>query len=232
MATPTIGISHVVAQDAAPGKAPSAERLHSWQDELAKLRGKGYITDDTRRRIRELDSLTGLLELHFTRSEYLFFKHAAEGAVVFPHERAPGVAVPPVEPPPANAVFPPELIAKLPGSIQELCEEFNFNYEHRKPNACMLLLRRILPLSIVRRFQQLNREADIRDHGELLETKALLGKAQPLLSTSRIYTDVMNAKLLIDGAQHVFTMRVSTTDVNGAAIAVRVFLEDLYKSAT
>ncbi len=27
MATPTIGISHVVAQDAAPGKAPSAERL-------------------------------------------------------------------------------------------------------------------------------------------------------------------------------------------------------------
>jgi hypothetical protein len=126
-------------------------------------------------------------------------------------------------------IFPDELIAKLPQDIKLLADDFNFNFSNQRPKTCMLTLRRILPLSIVRKYQKDNKENEIKNaSGEYLETKALLGKAQSLLSQGRIYTDLASYKTLTDGAQHSYTLNIQTSDVRGAAIALRVFLDDIF----
>lgn len=104
-------------------------------------------------------------------------------------------------------IFPEELIAKLPQDVKLLADDFNFNFSNQRPKTCMLILRRILPLSIVRRYQKDSKENEIKDaDGEYFEAKALLGKAQSLLSQSRIYTDLASYKTLTDGAQHSYTL--------------------------
>lgn len=128
-----------------------------------------------------------------------------------------------------EVIFPDELIAKLPSDLKLLADDFNFNFSNSRPNASMLILRRILPLAVVRRYQKDNKESDIKDtNGEYLEPKGLLGKAQSLLSQGRIYTDVMAYKALTDGAQHSYTLNVHLPDARGAGIAVRVFLDDIF----
>jgi len=126
-------------------------------------------------------------------------------------------------------IFPDELIKKLPKDIKILADDFNFNFENGRPVAGMLILRRILPLSVVRKFQKLNREEEIKDsNGDYFDTRALLGKAENLLSNKRIYTEVMSYKILIDSSQHSYTLNVQMSDTEGAAIKLRVFLDDIF----
>lgn len=127
-------------------------------------------------------------------------------------------------------IFAEELIMKLPTDIQNLCYEFNFNYINDKNYSCILLLRRILPLSIVRKFQALNKENEIKSDGEYLDTKGLMGKIEKELSNKRIYNEIMNYKSLIDASQHSYTLNITPTDVEGTAIKVRIFLEDIFNS--
>lgn len=127
-----------------------------------------------------------------------------------------------------DVIFPDELISKLPQDVKLLIDDFNFNFTHSRPKTCLLILRRILPLSIVRRYQKDNNELEIKGSGgEYLDTKALLGKAQNLLSQNRIYTDLISYKILTDGAQHSYTLNAQITDARGAAIVTRVFLDDI-----
>ena len=96
---------------------------------------------------------------------------------------------------------------------------------NKKPYACLLLLRKILPFSIVRRFRELNIEEQIKENDEFLGTKQLLGKIQTILSNKRIYDEVMSHKIIIDASQHVYTFK---PDINGPGNAIRVFLDDLF----
>lgn len=126
-------------------------------------------------------------------------------------------------------IFPEELITKLPQDVKLLADDFNFNFSNGRPKTCMLILRRILPLSIVRKYQKDGTEAEIKDtDGEFLEAKALLGRTQSLLSQGRIYTDLASYKSLTDGAQHSYSLNVQISDARGAAIALRVFLDDIF----
>lgn len=126
-------------------------------------------------------------------------------------------------------IFPEELIAKLPQDVKLLADDFNFNFSNDRPKTSMLILRRMLPLSIVRRYQKDNNETEIKDvNGEYLDTKALLGKAKSLLTQNRTYTDLAPYKVLIDGAQHSYTLNVYMPDVRGAGIALRVFFDDIF----
>lgn len=128
-----------------------------------------------------------------------------------------------------ETIFPDELISKLPSDLKLLADDFNFNFCNGRPNASMLILRRILPLAIVRRYQKDGKESDIKDSkGKYLETKGLLGKAQSLLNQGRIYTDLISYKVLTDGAQHSYTLNVHLPDARGAGIAARVFLDDIF----
>lgn len=128
-----------------------------------------------------------------------------------------------------KVIFPNELIEKLPKDLKILTDDFNFNFSHEKPVVGMLILRRILPLSIVRKFQKLDREAEIKgDDGDYLDTKALLGKVEDLLSNKRTYNELKSYKILIDGSQHSYTLNVQMLDTEGAAIKVRVFLDDIF----
>lgn len=126
-------------------------------------------------------------------------------------------------------IFPEELITKLPQDVKLLADDFNFNFSNGRPKTCMLVLRRILPLSIVRKYQKEGKETEIKDaNGEFLEAKALLGKAQSFLSQGRIYTDLASYKSLTDGSQHSYSLNVQMPDARGTAIALRVFLDDIF----
>ena len=128
-----------------------------------------------------------------------------------------------------KVIFPSELIKKLPKDLKILADDFNFNFTNGRPVTGMLVLRRILPLSIVRKFQILNRKAEIKgDDGDYLETRALLGKIESLLSSKRIYGELIGYKILIDSSQHSYTLNVQMSDTEGTAIKVRVFLDDIF----
>ncbi len=126
-------------------------------------------------------------------------------------------------------IFPATLIKKIPKDIAVLCDEFNFNYQNGKPYAGILLLRRILPLSIVRKFQKLNRENEIKDSSnEFFDTKALLGKVEKVLNNSRVFKELMAYKSLVDSSQHSYSLSIDMTDTEGAAIKIRIFLDAIY----
>lgn len=126
-------------------------------------------------------------------------------------------------------IFPNELIEKLPKDLKILADDFNFNFVHEKPVTGMLVLRRMLPLAIVRKFQTLDRETEVKSNdGEYFDTKALLGKTESLLSHKRIYSELMNYKILIDSSQHSYTLNVQMPDTEGAAIKLRVLLDDIF----
>ncbi len=127
-----------------------------------------------------------------------------------------------------GVIFPDSLINSLPKDIGEICKEFNFSYSHNKPFSSMLLLRRLLPLSIVRKFQTLGKEQDIKQNGDYFDTKALLGKVESHLKEKRIYTEINSYKLLLDSSQHSYTFTPVITDVEGGALKLRVLLEDLF----
>ncbi len=126
-------------------------------------------------------------------------------------------------------IFPNELIRKLPKEIKILADDFNFNFKEGRAVTGMLILRRMLPLSIVRKFQKENKENDIKDeNGDYFETKKLLNKIKPLLSSSRVYNDVVTYKSLIDSSQHSYTLKVQMSDTEGAAVKLRIFLDDIF----
>jgi len=125
-------------------------------------------------------------------------------------------------------LFPDSLIKFLPKDVGEVCKEFNFSFSYNKPIGSMLLLRRLLPLSIVRKFQKLGKEQDIKQNGDYLDTKALLGKVQTHLKEKRVYDEIVAYKLFVDSSHHSYTFAPVITDVEGAALKLRVFLEDLF----
>jgi len=126
-------------------------------------------------------------------------------------------------------IFPDEIIKKLPKDLKILADDFNFNFNNSRPVTSMLILRRMLPLAIVKKFQKLNRETEIQDSsGDYFDTKALLGKVESLLSNKRIYNELMNYKILIDSSQHSYSLNIQMSDAEGAAIKLRVFLDDIF----
>lgn len=125
-------------------------------------------------------------------------------------------------------IIPLELITKLPRDVQDVCNEFNFVHAHSRPIASLLLLRRLLPLSVVRKFQIIDKESEVIINGECMTTKELLGGVEKLLKEKRIYRELINYKCLVDSSQHSFTFNVRQEDVEGAAVKLRLLLEDLF----
>jgi len=93
----------------------------------------------------------------------------------------------------------------------------------------MLLMRKTLPLAIIRKFQKDNKEKNIKySNGEYLNSEKLLEKSQNLVEP-RIYKEIKEIKFLYDSIQHIFTFFPGRTDISPATIRLRVFLEDLFK---
>lgn len=129
----------------------------------------------------------------------------------------------------SSTIFPNDLIKKLPDDLKMLCDDFNFNYSHKRSFPSMLILRLLVPRAIVRKFQKLGREHEIKkQNGEYLEPEALLNKAENLIANKRCVRELRNYKFLMDTAQHFYDVNMRFEDVGGAAIRVRVFLEELF----
>lgn len=202
--------------------------LHAWQQRFNELKSKDYLTDKNKDEGYRLKNLIWPLEAAFENESMLFHKYKDAGELIFPGEDSEREIETTTSAPAVIKFFPQELIEKLPSDIKKLAEEFNKNYADQNANSCILLLRRILPLSIVRKFQRLDKEAEVLINDDYLDTKQLLGKAEKILKTKRLYQEISNYKLLLDGSQHSYTLNVSITDAEGAAIKVRLFLEDLF----
>ncbi len=204
--------------------------LISWRDELGKLEKKDYKTQQNNERIYKLRSLIGPLEALFQNKGFLLNNYMDNGPLIFPGEleSSENVDEPTDKKVATVTIFSATLLKAVPKDIAALCEEFNFNYEHAKSNACILLLRRILPLAVVRKFQAENLEEEIKKDGEFFNTKELLGKVERFLSAGRFYKDIVSYKILIDSSQHSFTIKFDITDITGPALAIKVFLDDLF----
>jgi len=208
----------------------SQRLLGEWKKKIERLKRKEYLTEENKEELDNLKELIWPLEALIKEESYVLGRYADKGPLVFPGEEkqeelAEEPAITDYTP-----VFPRSLIELIPGSLKTLCEEFDFNYKNKNPNACMLLLRKIIPLAIVRRFQQINKEEDIKADGEFLQTKGLLGKAQGIMSSPRIYDEISNVKFLIDGSQHIFSLEVYIEDVSRPALAVRIMLQDFFST--
>ncbi len=218
----------------------SLRLLDSWKKELEQLKENKLRTDKDRIRIRELEGLIWPLETFSKEKSYLIGKHADKGILSFPGENrltedlnknyeksteTPVVGAEKL----SSVIFSSELLSSIPPDVARLCDEFNFNYQNNKPNAAMLLLRRILPLTIVRKFQSLGKEDEIKNNdNEFFDTKTLLGKTEGLLSQKRIYTEIQGYKLLLDSSQHSYSLNVDMVDVEGCAVKIRLLLGDLF----
>lgn len=203
--------------------------LISWKEELVKLESKSYKSESTLYRIHELESLVPPLEAISKRKDYIVGQFADEGPIKFPGEDSVQVdkkELPLFE---GSVIFPSELILRLPSDVARLCEELNFVHKNQKPYAGILLLRRILPLAIVRKFQQLDRECEIQNaHGEHFDTGALLRALENVLNNPRVYSEIISYKLLVDLSQHSYSLNIYMSDTESAAVKTRVLLGHLF----
>lgn len=206
----------------------SIRLLDAWKEKKKRLENRKYKTEKNKKDLKKFEKLIWPLESTLNNESMVIGENKTKGALIFPGEDKKQEFENDINEGLEQIIFPSKLIKKLPEDLQNLCQEFNFNYNHGKPNASILLLRRILPLSIVRKFQKLNRESEIIKNGEYLQTKALLGKIENLLSNRRIHKEIKNYKFLFDSSQHSYTLNIQMTDTQGAAIKLRVFLEDLF----
>lgn len=204
--------------------------LLDWQERIQHLQGKKYLTEKYKDELNRLKNLERPLSVQMQNMSSYIGMYAKNGPLEFPGENSADNHEEEIESHNINpVVFPASLMQNLPKDVTVLCEEFNFNFKNQKPNACILLLRRLLPLSIVRKFQQLDEESDIKNEdGEFLDTKALLGKVQAKISNKRVYREVSDYKVLVDSSQHSYALNVDISDVQGAAVKIRVFLGELF----
>ncbi len=197
------------------------------QRRYEKLKNKEYKTTADKTEMTMLKKLLPPLHVQL-HNQTLLGMNASKEQFQFPEEK---MALEEVSQPASDhsPIFPQALIENLPKDVGVLCDEFNFCRKENKPHAALLLLRRILPLSIVRKFQSLNEESKIRkDDGEFLDTKALLGKVESKISEKRAYKEVSDYKILVDSSQHSYSLKIEMSDASGVAIKLRVFLDELF----
>jgi len=126
-------------------------------------------------------------------------------------------------------IVPKTVLELLDADIVKHCDELNDNLRAENWISSMLLMRKILPLAIIRKFQKDKRKSEVVDSsGEYLSTEKLLTRVQDLIQP-RIYNELKQFKFLYDGIQHFFNFIPQDTDISPATIRLRVFLEDLFK---
>jgi len=199
--------------------------LNSWKDRKNELENMDYLTDNNKTELWDLEELIMQLDGAFNNGGKILARYKDSGIIEFPGEKIKHEAAPTK----IKGIFPQELIKTLPKDIQGDCNDFNFNFCNNKAKPCVLILRRILPLAIVRKFQQLDRESEvIEEGGDHIGTLALIGKIEGVLKTKRIYKEIMNYKVLLDSSQHSFTLKATITDAEGAGVRIRLLLEDIF----
>ncbi len=200
-----------------------------WRARKEKLEARNYLSSENQKELWKLEELIWPLEAQFEKGSGILSKSKDKVPIEFPGENKIFPEQEGLEPEITGFIFPLAMVNSLPGELQVLCQEFNFNFKNKKPNACILLLRRILPLSIVRKFQKMTREPEIMASGEYLDTKGLMGKVESVLKTKRLHREIVGYKLLLDSSQHSFTTKFEMIDAEGAGVKIRLFLQDLFE---
>lgn len=201
--------------------------LLEWKVKIQKLETKDILTEKMRDEIYVLRKQIETLDIFFNDSQFVLFKFKSNGPLKFPGEETPE-QISQQSNENTIMIFPEKIINKLPADLKKVCDEFNYVFGKEKPIAGMLLLRRLLPLTIVRYFNKENKEREIKTNNEYLDTKALLDKVEPYIENKRVQRDILRYKLLIDSSQHSYSISIQQEDVLGAGVTMRAFLEQLF----
>lgn len=205
-------------------------QINDWEKERERLGKKDYQTRENENKISDLDSNIRDFKIPFMQGRF-FYKYKDCEPIEIPGEKiakmmASSNFIP-------DGFFPFELINCLPKQLQKLCDDFNYNYSAERANTCTLILRRILPYSIIKKCKSLSKEDEIKnEQGDYIETKQLLGKVRLELRNPSLYNRVDASKVLLDGSQHYFDLNYVMSDVEKAGMVLRLFLEDMFGEET
>jgi len=122
------------------------------------------------------------------------------------------------------------LTEKIPNDIQELYKELDKCFQGNLKYACMHLIRRIIALSIIKKFQQANIESELRDssNNEYYNLAILLNKSQKFIE-SNLYNELLGIKFINNSVQNNFTITISSGEIDYAIPRLRSFIINLFK---
>lgn len=118
---------------------------------------------------------------------------------------------------------------KLPVDLQAVTNELNDNLERGNKSAAALLIRRILTTTIYLALQKEGKDVLLKDNdGNDLELNSALAVCQKELKVDdRVMKRVRSTKWLTDSANHSYKVKINKSDVEVAATALRLFLDEV-----
>jgi len=117
------------------------------------------------------------------------------------------------------------LLDDLPTNVNVLIDELNDNIERNNPNACALLIRKILTLSCFVVLDKIGKSDKLEDK-ELHETLSIVQKE--LKISERVMAKVKSTKWIGDSANHSYKVKINDSDVEVAVTGLRIFLEEVF----
>lgn len=138
----------------------------------------------------------------------------------------------PIIPVKPNAKLPTRVYVEgLPENLNELIKELNDNINLGNVNACALLIRKIITMSVFVRMSKENKTELLKkpngDDKELNECLSIV--QQQLKLPNQVMARVRTAKWIGDSANHSYKVKINAADVETAATGLRLFLEELFK---
>ncbi len=122
------------------------------------------------------------------------------------------------------------LTEKIPNDIQELYKELDKCFQGNLKYACMYLIKEILALSIIRKFQKENIEAELHNpsNNEYYNIAILLNKSQKFIEPD-LYNELLAIKSINNSVQNDFTSTISDTEINYIIPKLRSLIINLFK---
>jgi hypothetical protein len=122
-------------------------------------------------------------------------------------------------------------IEELPENLNELIKELNDNIGLGNVNACALLIRKIITMSVFVRMSKENKtELFKKPNGDDKELNECLSIVQQQIRLpNQVMARVRTAKWIGDSANHSYKVKINAADVETAATGLRLFLEELFK---
>lgn len=122
-------------------------------------------------------------------------------------------------------------IEGLPENLNELVKELNDNIGLGNVNACALLIRKIITMSVYVRMSKENKTESLKktsgDDKELNECLSIV--QQQLKLSNQVMARVRSAKWIGDSANHSYKVKINAADVETATTGLRLFLEELFR---
>jgi hypothetical protein len=129
-----------------------------------------------------------------------------------------------------GSAIPFNLTEQVPRDIQELSEELNKSSKNNLRYACMNLIKEIIALSIIRKFQKEKIETELRNpsNNEYYNLAGLLNKSQKFIEP-KLYAELLAIKFINNPVQNDFDSTISNIEIDYAIPRLRLLINNLFK---